>query len=150
MVQLHSLQELSSGILFATSDRNRWRECVCHKIYLGIRSSIRKDFKCWICSHFFSRMKKDWITVYKCLKGSHMRTLSKTYFDSRGLLKQVTALKLVNNPSESAVYWIDMYVNRKKNLEWASQKSTVIDYNCNCIGFVRNCKNFSWCFKICC
>lgn len=44
-----------------------------------------------------------------------MRTLRKTYFDSRGLLKQeVTALKLVNNPSESAVYWIDRYVNRKK------------------------------------
>lgn len=117
MVQLHSLQQLSSGILFATLDRNHWQECVCHKIYLGIRSSIRKDFKCWICSHFFfSRMKKDWITVYKCLKGSHMRTLRKTYFDSRGLLKQeVTALKLVNCLSKSTVYWIDIYVNLKKN-----------------------------------
>lgn len=62
-----------------------------------------------------SRMKKYWIIVYKCLKGSHMKTLRKACSDSRGLLKQeVIALKLVNNPSESAVYWIDMYVAFKK------------------------------------
>lgn len=85
-------------------------------------------------THLFSRMKKDWITVYKCLKGSHMKTLRKACSDSRGLLKEeVMALKLVNNPSESAVYWIDIYVDLKKI------------YSCHnyCNEFVRNCKHHS-------
>lgn len=44
-----------------------------------------------------------------------MTTLRKTCFGSRGLLKkEVIALKLVNNPSEPVVQWIDMYVNGKK------------------------------------
>jgi len=63
----------------------------------------------------FLRMKEDWITVYKCLKGSHMKTLRKVCFDSRGLLKQeVSALKLANSPSESAICWMDMYLDCKQ------------------------------------
>lgn len=63
----------------------------------------------------FLRIKKNRITVYKCLKWSHMKTLRKACSDSRGLLKQeVITLKLVNSPSESAEYWTDICVEFKE------------------------------------